>query len=80
LVGTEPVHTIVADRDATSHGQFVGERRGEGRAFRRPPPDHALPPNDERRQCDRRQRKVDVLLDTRVTPGRRRRPSVDEEA
>jgi hypothetical protein len=69
---TEPVHMIVADREA--------ERDENRRNFRRRTPGYVPPAGMERRQCDRRQRQVDVLLDTRVTPGRRRRQSVDEEA
>jgi hypothetical protein len=77
---TEPVHTIVADRDAMPHGQFAAERRGAGGNFRRQTFDHAPPAGMERRKYERRQRQIDVLLDTRVSPGRRQQASVDEEA
>jgi hypothetical protein len=80
---TEPVHALVADREAMPHGQFAaarnGSRENSGGAFRRTL-GHAPPTGVERRQCDRRRRQVDVLLDTRVMPSRRRRQSVDEEA
>ncbi|MDR0440604.1 MAG: hypothetical protein LBI59_06415 [Candidatus Accumulibacter sp.] len=78
---TEPVHTVVADRDATHREWFAGERRGAEETFRRAAADdHAPPAGVERRRRERRQRQVDVLLDTRITPGRRRHPWVDEEA
>jgi hypothetical protein len=77
---TEPVHTIVADRDAMPHGPFTAERNGAGENFRRRTLDYAPPVDRERRRYDRRQRHVDVLLDTRVMPSRRQRQSVDEKA
>jgi hypothetical protein len=77
--GTEPVHTIVADRDAMPRDWFADERRAAAETFgRTASDDNALPAGVERRRCERRQRQVDVLLDTRITP--RRRAQVDEEA
>jgi hypothetical protein len=75
---TEPVHTIVADREA--RGQFAaGQYRTEGK-FARWTPAYVLSTDEERRQCERRQHRSDVLLDTRVTPSRRRQgQSIDEE-
>jgi hypothetical protein len=77
---TEPVHTIVADREAERDEMRENSGENNRRNFRRRAPGHAPPAGMERRQSDRRQRQVDVLLDTRVTPGRRQRQSVDEEA
>jgi hypothetical protein len=79
FIETEPVHTIVADRDAMSRGHWTSERkRREEKAL---PPAPAEPPVDEeRRHHDRRQRQIEVLLDTRVAANRRHCPSVNEEA
>jgi hypothetical protein len=76
---TEPVHTIVADRDAMPHGRFAAERNGTGESFRRRSLGHGPPGGVECRKYDRRQRQVEVLLDTRATPSRRQCQSVDEK-
>ena len=69
--GTEPVHTIVGDRDAAARAlpEEASRQRAAGQAV--------PPAGEERRKHDRRQRQVDVVLDTRVTPSRRQRASID---
>ena len=97
--GTEPVHTIVADRDtqpleSPPFGQVLERAQHADRGAQTSDPfreigssenqtpgkvDESngtsptpLPPwGEERRKGDRRQRQVDVLLDTRITYGRR---------
>jgi hypothetical protein len=71
----EPVHTIVADRDAAAHEHAVA-----GQDSRRARPDYAPPIDGERRKHERRQRQRKVLLDTRVMPSRRQLQSIDQEA
>ena len=96
---TEPVHTIVADRDTQPlelppFGQMLERAQHADRGAQTSDPFRAigssenqtpgkvdesngaspnpLPPwGEERRKGDRRQRQVDVLLDTRITYGRR---------
>ena len=78
--GTEPVHTVVADRDAATRGRAAAQHQ-EDEASRKRASGHALPPTgEERRKNDRRKRQVDVVLDTRVTPSRRQYPSIDVKA
>jgi hypothetical protein len=75
---TEPVHAIVADREA--RGQLMaGQYRTKGKFGQRTLA-YIVSMDEERRQRERRQRQCEVLLDTRVTPSRRRqRQAVDEE-
>ena len=75
--GTEPVHTVVADRDAATRQRAAAQNREDEDSRKRA----SLPPTgEERRKHDRRKRQVDVVLDTRVTPSRRQYPSIDVKA
>ncbi|MDR0576791.1 MAG: hypothetical protein LBI87_04510 [Candidatus Accumulibacter sp.] len=74
--GTEPVHMIVAERQASAREQPDAQRQTQ-KAIRQ---DAARLPGEERRKRDRRQQQVNILLDTRVTPSRRQHPSIDEKA
>jgi hypothetical protein len=78
--GTEPVHTLVADRDANVRYDFADERNPSGEAFCQQSDDPVPSLLDEdRRKNDRRKRQVRVLLDTRVTPCRRSRMAINEK-
>lgn len=75
--GTEPVHAIVADSEAEVRGQFAARQLEED--FRQGADPLRPPPVEERRKNDRRKRQVHILLDTRITPSRRSRLSIDEK-
>jgi hypothetical protein len=71
----EPVHTIIADRNAMAREHATGKQESRQAA-----PACAPRGDGERRKRERRQRQRDVLLDTRATPSRRQNQSIDEEA
>jgi hypothetical protein len=79
FIETEPVHTIVADRDAMPRGHWTSERKRREEKALPPAPAEPPPVDEERRRHDRRQRQIEVLLDTRVAANRRHCPSVNEE-
>ncbi|MDR1708361.1 MAG: hypothetical protein LBS70_01410 [Candidatus Accumulibacter sp.] len=84
-VETEPVHTVVADRETPDYERLPGGQEQKPARPGAPSPWAAVetasaPVGEERRKGDRRKRQVPVLLDTRVTPSRRQRLVIDERA
>jgi hypothetical protein len=70
--GTEAVHALIADRDTAGHGYFMSARKQRG--------ENSRTMGEERRKNDRRQRQIEVVLNTRLEASRRQNQAIDEKA
>jgi hypothetical protein len=77
---TKPVHTVVADRDTVGSEYFSAAQNPAKERLRQRLPDRVPSMGEERRQHERRQHQVYVVLDTRVASSRRQNQSISAEA